>query len=434
MRSIRARLLIALIVLVAMVSLLAATVTYRRVLNETSTLFDYQLRQMALSLRSQVSLAPRVEVPPDQGDTDFVIQIWDPFGARVYLSRPGLPLINQTVLGYADLSLQGQAWRAYGLQTEDGVIQIAQPIQVRQRLARAAALRVVVPLMLLLPIMIAFVAWIVRRGLLPLRDVTAEVQRRDARSLTPLVTDNLPLEIQPLAAELNRLLARLDEAFAVQRAFIADAAHELRSPLTALRLQLQLLDRAPDDTARRTARDRLGAAVERAIHLVEQLLTLARSDPGESAGDFELLDLAAVAAQALTETHALAESRRIDLSLDREGDVPVRGDKEALRTLARNLVDNAVRYTPSGGSARVRCHAGAAGAKLEVIDTGPGIAAADRARVFDRFYRRANANETGTGLGLAIVKAIAARHGARVDLDDAPSGGLHVTVSFPPPS
>jgi two-component system, OmpR family, sensor kinase len=434
MRSIRARLLMALIVLVAIVSLLAATVTYRRVLNETSTLFDYQLRQMALSLRSQVSLAPRIEVPPDQGDTDFVIQIWDPFGARVYLSRPGLPLINQTVLGYADLSLQGQAWRAYGLQTEDGVIQIAQPIQVRERLARAAALRVVVPLILLLPIMIAFVAWIVRRGLLPLRDVTAEVQRREVRSLTPLVTDNLPLEIQPLVAELNRLLARLDEAFAVQRAFIADAAHELRSPLTALRLQLQLLDRAPDDTGRRTARDSLGAAVERAIHLVEQLLTLARSDPGETAGDFELLDLAAVAAQALTETHALAESRRIDLSLEREGDVPVRGDRDALRTLVRNLVDNAVRYTPPGGSVQVRCRAGAAGAKLEVVDTGPGIAAADRARVFDRFYRRANANETGTGLGLAIVKAIAARHGARVDLGNALSGGLHVTVSFPPPS
>jgi two-component system OmpR family sensor kinase/two-component system sensor histidine kinase QseC len=226
----------------------------------------------------------------------------------------------------------------------------------------------------------------------------------------------------------------LDEAFAVQRAFIADAAHELRSPLTALRLQLQLLDRAPDDAARRTARESLGAAVERAIHLVEQLLTLARSDPGETAGGFELLDLAAVAAEALTETHALAESRRIDLSLEREGDVPVRGDKEALRTLARNLVDNAVRYTPPGGSIQVRCQKGAAGAKLGVIDTGPGIAAADRVRVFDRFYRRANANETGTGLGLAIVKAIAARHGARIDLDDTPSGGLHVTVSFPPPS
>jgi len=434
MKSIRARLLIALILLVAFVSLLAAMVTYHRVLNETSTLFDYQLRQMALSLRSQISLAPRVEVPPDQGDADFVIQIWDLFGARVYLSRPGLPLINQIVLGYADLSLQGKAWRAYGLQTPDGVIQIAQPIQVRERLARAAAVRVVVPLILLLPVMIAFVAWIVRRGLLPLRDVTAEVQRRDERSLTPLVTDNLPQEIKPLAAELNRLLARLQEAFAVQRAFIADAAHELRSPLTALRLQLQLLDRAPDEPARHAARDSLGAAVERAIHLAEQLLTLARSDPGATASDFELLDLAAVAAQGLTDTHALAMARHIELSLEHQGDVPVRGDREALRTLARNLVDNAVRYTPPGGSVRVRCHTQGAAALLEVIDTGPGIAAADRARVFDRFYRRADANETGTGLGLAIVKAIAARHGARVILDDAPSGGLHVTVSFPRPS
>ena len=434
MRSIRARLLIALILLVAFVSLLAATVTYRRVLNETSALFDYQLRQMALSLRSQVSLAPRVEVPPDQGDTDFVIQIWDLFGARVYMSRPGLPLINQTVLGYADLSVRGQTWRAYGLQTVDGVIQIAQPIQVRERLARAAALRVVVPLLLLLPLMIAFVAWIVRRGLLPLRDVTAEVQRRDARSLTPLATANLPEEIEPLAAELNRLLARLQEAFAVQRAFIADAAHELRSPLTVLRLQLQLLDRAPDDAARQTARDSLGAAVDRAIHLVEQLLTLARSDPGETTGDFELIDLSAAAAQALADTHALAAARHIDLSLEHTGTVPVKGDPEALRTLARNLVDNAVRYTPPGGSVRVRCRTAGAETLLEVIDTGPGIAAADRARVFDRFYRRASANETGTGLGLAIVKAIAARHGARVVLDDAPPGGLHVTVSFPIPS
>jgi signal transduction histidine kinase len=226
----------------------------------------------------------------------------------------------------------------------------------------------------------------------------------------------------------------LQEAFAVQRAFIADAAHELRSPLTALRLQLQLLDRAPDDAARQVARDSLGAAVERAIHLVEQLLTLARSDPGETAGNFELFGLVAAATQALTDTHTLAVARHIDLSLEHEGDVPVRGDREALRTLARNLVDNAVRYTPPGGSVRVRCRVVDEAALLEVIDTGPGIAAADRARVFDRFYRRASANETGTGLGLAIVKAIAARHVAQVVLDDAPSGGLHVSVSFPRPS
>jgi len=431
MKSIRTRLLIALIILVAFISLLTATVTYRRVLNETSTLFDYQLRQMALSLRNQISLAPRIEVPPDEGDTDFVIQIWDVFGARTYLSRPGLPMINQTVLGYADLSLRGELWRAYGLQTTNGVIQIAQPVRVREGLARAAAERVVVPLILLLPIMILAVAWIVNRGLLPLRYVTAEVQRRDVRSLRPLGSANLPREIEPLVGELNRLLARLQDAFSAQRAFISDAAHELRSPLTALRLQLQLLDRAPDEAARLEARERLGAAVERAIHLVEQLLTLARTEPQETGVELQSVDLSAAAAQGIMDTHDLAVARNIDLGLDAAPNIMVRGDGEALRTLVRNLVDNGVRYSPPRGSVRVRCRSTAEGALLEVTDTGPGIAPADRERVFDRFYRRTAAQESGTGLGLAIVKAVALRHGARILLEDSPGGGLHVSVSFP---
>jgi two-component system OmpR family sensor kinase/two-component system sensor histidine kinase QseC len=338
------------------------------------------------------------------------------------------------VLGFADLRLRGEAWRAYGLQTADGVIQIAQPSRVREELARAAAARVTIPLILLIPILVIAVAWSVRRGLLPLQYVTAEVQRRDVRSLKPLGEDDLPLEIAPLVSELNRLLARLQEAFDAQRAFISDAAHELRSPLTALRLQLQLLDRAQDESARLEARTRLGAAVERAIHLAEQLLTLARSDPQESAGDFEPVDLAEVAAAGITDTHDLAVARTIDLSLETTPDILVQGDREALRILVRNLVDNAVRYTPPRGSVQVRCRQTAEGALLEVIDTGPGIAAADRERVFDRFYRRAAAQESGTGLGLAIVKAIAARHGARVALDEAPGGGLRVAVTFPRPS
>lgn len=431
MSSIRARLLVALIVLVALISLLAAGVTYRRVLSETSALFDYQLRQMALSLRGQISLAPRVEVPPDQGDSDFVVQIWDVFGARTYVSRPGLPMINQTVLGYADLNLRGRPWRAYGLQTADGVIQIAQPVQVREALARAAAERVVIPLTLLLPIMIGAVAWIVRRGLTPLRFVAAEVQRRDASSLAPLGVENLPREIEPLVSELNRLLERLQRTFSAQRAFISDAAHELRSPLTALRLQLQLLDRAPDETERREARTRLGLAVERAIHLVEQLLALARNEPQEAALDFEGVDLSAAATEGIKDTHDLALARNIDLGLDAAPGLCIQGNREALRTLARNLIDNAVRYTPPGGTVQVRCRSLGKHALLEVSDTGPGIAAQDRERIFDRFYRRAAAQEDGTGLGLAIVKAIAERHGAHIDLGDAPGGGLQVTLSFP---
>ncbi len=432
MISIRTRLLLALLALAASASLLAGVLTYQRVLAETSALFDYQLRQMALSLRNQVSLAPRMELLPDQGDSDFVIQIWDLFGARVYLSRPGLPMINRTVLGYADLRLQGEPWRAYGLQTADGVIQIAQPRRVRENLARAAALRVVIPLLLLLPLLGAAIAAAVRSGLSPLRRVATEVQRRNAHSLTPVATASLPVEVEPLISELNRLLARLDSAFAIQRAFVADAAHELRSPLTAVRLQLQLLDRAPDEPARLEARTRLGGAVERAIHLVEQLLTLARNEPRDASGELRPTTLETAAAQGVADCHALTATRHIDLSVAAEPNVPVLGDPEALRTLVRNLVDNAVRYTPQGARVRVRCRSSREGALLEVIDNGAGIPAADRERAFDRFYRRATAPEGGSGLGLAIVKAIAERHGARVALDDAPGGGLQVSVLFPP--
>jgi two-component system OmpR family sensor kinase/two-component system sensor histidine kinase QseC len=431
--SIRARLLMALLAVVIVISLLMGLLTYRRVLAETSTLFDYQLRQMALSLRSQIPMAPRLELPPDQADSDFVIQIWDPFGTRVYFSRPGLPLINATTLGYADVRVAGGSWRTYGLQTLDGVIQIAQPLRVREAFARGAALRVVIPLLLLLPLLGAAIAGVVGNGLRPLRRVANEVQRRDVHSLAPLATERLPQEVAPLIDALNRLLLRLHAAFQTQRAFVADAAHELRSPLTAVRLELQLLDRAPDEAARREARANLGAAVDRAIHLVEQLLTLARSEPREEAGEWPRIPLEQATAEGIADANALAVARRIDLGLEAEP-AAVQGDRDALRILVRNLVDNAVRYTPEGGQVRVSTQQQASGATLEVIDTGPGIPPSDRARAFDRFYRRSNAPEGGSGLGLAIVKAIADRHGAKVSLDDAPGGGLKVTVAFPRPA
>ena len=431
MTSIRARLLIALLTLVALVSLLAGALTYRRVLAETSTLFDYQLRQMALSLRSQVSVAPRLELPPQQGDADFVVQIWDPFGTRVYLSRPGLPLINRAVLGFEDLDLHGDTWRVYGLQTVGGVIQIAQPVRVREALARHAALRIAIPLLLLLPLLGGAAAWIVSSSLVPLRRIAAEVQRRDVHTLAPIAAIPVPQEIAPLIDALNHLLLRLQAAFQAQRAFVADAAHELRSPLTAVRLQLQLLDRAPDEAARIEARSELGAAVDRAIHLVEQLLTLARNEPRACGDELIPIALDAAAADAIADNHALAQARGIDLRLQAMPGCLVRGDREALRVLVRNLVDNGVRYTPAGGWVQVRVHPAGGATLLEVVDSGPGIPAAERERAFDRFHRRASAPEGGSGLGLAIVRAIAERHGAGVQLGDAPGGGLLDSVSFP---
>jgi two-component system, OmpR family, sensor kinase len=431
MTSLRLRLLVGLLALVVAVSAFAGLLTYRRVLDETSTLFDYQLRQMALSLRNQISIAPRIEIPPDQGDTDFVVQIWDPFGTRVYLSRPGLPMINRATLGYDDLKLQGEQWRVFSLQTIDGVIQVAQPWRVRQQLAGEAALRVALPLLFLLPLMAAAVAWIVGRSLKPLRRATAEVQRRDAFSLAPIATTGLPDEVAPLIAELNRLLARLSDAFDAQRAFVADAAHELRSPLTALNLQLHLLERAADDPARTDAREKLGGAIARASHLVEQLLTLARNEEAQSAA-LQSVSLDEAARAGIADAHALATSRGTDASLEAAQRVTVRGDGDSLRILVRNLIDNAVRYAPANGTVKARVESAAGGgATLVVDDSGPGIPAIERDRAFDRFFRRNGAAEGGSGLGLAIVKAIASRHGATVTLGESPLGGLRVTVSFP---
>jgi len=433
MQSIRSRLMVGLLVLMTGASLLAGGIAYRRALQETSSLFDYQLRQMALSLRDQASVAAGIVLPPHPADSDFVIQIWDIFGSRIYFSGPeDQPFIDKAILGYTDMTLGQQRWRVYSLALEDGVIQVAQPWSVRERLARTVALRVLVPLLLLLPLLALGAAWAVNRAIRPLSLITAEVERRDEHSLAPIEGPPLPVEIAPLVGELNRLLARLSAAFASQRAFVADAAHELRSPLTALSLQLQLLERARDCVESETARQRLRAATDRATHLVGQLLALARNEPEQARAVIMPVALDAVAREAISETLPFADARGTHVTLVADAQATVHGEADGLRMLARNLVDNAVRYSPPGSQVTVRVLNSGGAPQLVVVDQGPGIPAADRERAFDRFYRREGSGEGGTGLGLAIVNAIARRHGARVQLGDAAPHGLQVTVSFPP--
>jgi two-component system, OmpR family, sensor kinase len=231
---------------------------------------------------------------------------------------------------------------------------------------------------------------------------------------------------------LNRLLGRVAAAFASQRDFVADAAHELRSPLTALSLQLQLVERARDDAERTVATLRLRAAIDRATHLVSQLLTLARNEPAGLPVNAAPAELGAIAREAVGDVQPLAQQRRIRVELDAPGAVPVQADAEALRILVRNLLDNAVRYSPEDSTVQVRALRNPGGhAVLEVADQGPGIAPSDRPRAFARFYRAPDASEGGSGLGLAIVKAIAERHGAKVALEDAEPHGLRVVVTFP---
>jgi two-component system OmpR family sensor kinase/two-component system sensor histidine kinase QseC len=429
--SIRARLLLSLLAMLALAALVLGAVTYRNVRVQTESLFDYQLRQVALALRDQGEIAPDQASALADEDLDFVVQIWTVDGRSIYASRRHAALPSRALLGFANVEAGDEPWRTFSVATHDKVIQVAQPVRIRDRLAADAALRSVAPLLPLAPLMALAVWWLAARTLSPLRRVAADVRRRDAQSLEPLPTGGLPDEVAPLVQALNALLGRLGRSLDNQRAFVADAAHELRSPLTALKLQLQLLRRAGDEASRASAIDELGAGIDRAGRLVEQLLTLARSEPGAPPGVRETLDLGELAREVLADAHPLARARGSELVLEAATPVAVSGERHALGALVRNLVDNALRYSPPGSTVTLRVRAEPDAAVLEVDDPGPGIPATERERVFDRFYRRAAGGGEGTGLGLAIVRSVAQGHGASVALDDSPAGGLRVTVRFP---
>jgi two-component system OmpR family sensor kinase/two-component system sensor histidine kinase QseC len=430
-RTLRLRLLLSLLAVGLVAAAAIGASVYWSVLRQTERLFDYQLRQMALSLRDQGEIAPEDARALSGQQLDFVVQIWTEDGRAVYVSgHETAEPPNRAVLGYADITGGGELWRTYGVIARDRVIQVAQPQRIRHAYAAQVALRSISPLALLAPLLALVIAWLVSRSLAPLQRLAAEVRSRDSGSLQALPARGLPDEVRPLVESLNALLARLGEALASQRHFVSDAAHELRSPLTALKLQVQLLRRAPDEAGRDAAAQALTAGVDRATRLVEQLLALARSDAA-TAGEVRPLPLAETVRQAMVDAGSLADVRGTRLSLDVAGEPVVVGDAAGLAALARNLVDNAVRYSPPGGRVDVHVEAEGGHAVLRVDDDGPGIPPADRERVFDRFVRRDGSTETGSGLGLAIVRQVALRQGAQVLLDDSPLGGLRVTVRWP---
>jgi two-component system OmpR family sensor kinase/two-component system sensor histidine kinase QseC len=428
--SLRARLLIAMLVMLALAAVIMGGVTYRNVLAQTQALFDYQLRQMALSLRDQGEIAPDQARHLADEQLDFVVQIWTVDGRSIYASRPHSELPARALLGLADVSAGGQTWRTFSVATPERVIQVAQPLQIRMRLAADAALRSVLPLLMIAPLMALVVWWVADLTLRPLRAVVADVRRRDEQAMTPLPIEGLPEEVSPLVHALNALLQRLRQSMDTQRAFVSDAAHELRSPLTALKLQLQMIKRAGDEAARAAAIDALSAGIDRAVRLVEQLLTLARNEPGAPAPAMLPIDLTEVVREAVADTVPAALARETDVEFFGNAPVRIDGDDSSLRVLARNLADNAVRYAPPRSRVEVRVFDDAGVPTLQVDDAGPGIPLPERERVFDRFYRRATNDGGGTGLGLAIVRSIAEMHRADVSLGDSPLGGLRVTVRF----
>ncbi|MBI3369446.1 MAG: two-component sensor histidine kinase, partial [Burkholderiales bacterium] len=257
--------------------------------------------------------------------------------------------------------------------------------------------------------------------------------------LTPITDDSAPRELKPLVQAINALMRRLSDALAMQRRFVADAAHALRTPVTALRLQVDLLDAARDDGARRAASAELRSGVDRAQRLIEQLLLLSRSERDALAPSLQSVALSTLARDAVARFAARADRAGIDLGARIDADALVEADAAQLAVLLDNLIDNALRHTSAGSTIDVVTSLETEGPTLSVVDGGPGIAADERARVFDRFYRGApaadGASELGSGLGLAIAKAIADAHDATLSLRDGPPGrGLAVVLSFRRPA
>jgi len=432
--SLRARLLAWLLTGVLLVGIVGGWFVYRNALAEADAFFDYQLQQTAFLVSAEpleLRVAPEM-IPPDAADYDFDVQVWTLTGLHIVTPRKGLA--NFTGIGFSNVATREGQWRSYGLQTPTKVIQVAQPMRVRERQAAELAVETLKPFALLLPVLGVIIWLAVGHALEPLQQLTGQVQARKVNAVDPLPDSRLPEEVRPLVGALNDLLARLAVARERERAFMADAAHELRTPLTALHLQMGMLARAGNEAERADAMAKLSAGVQRAIRLVEQMLALARQEPRAEATRVAV-NLEALAREVVGEIFPLADARNIDLGIPRSEPASVQGDPDALRILLRNLVDNAVRYTGPGGQVDVVIEgpgAAAPGAVLKVIDNGPGIPPEERTRIFDRFYRRSGTLPPGSGLGMAIVKAIADTHGATIALETNPAGqGLIVTVTFP---
>jgi signal transduction histidine kinase len=452
--SIHRRVLVWVMAALAMGASLLVASTYLTMKNELGEVFEDNLKQVALAVANHhsaygISRVPRIvdqlpKIYEEYGDFVFVTAAWGLNGTLTHTSdaRVALPFLSRS--GMSVVNIGGEVWHLYTIVLEDGIVQAAQRDSARQALARESSSKLIFPAVAMLVILAFLLTLALKRGLAPLSLAAEEVTARSVESLHPIALSSQPAELQRLVGAINDLMARLGSALALQRNFLADAAHELRTPVTALKLQLQLLERAEDEAQREAARKELRAGIERAQHLIEQLLQLSRLAPETPALRRESVDLAGLVKTAVSAFSARADERKIDLGAVVEGAPRVSADAQQLAILLNNLVDNALRHTPPGGRVDVGASLLDGKACITVNDSGQGISASERPLVFDRFYRgpsppsashangRTDVIQThGSGLGLAIVRAVAERHGADVLLDESPQGGLRVSVYFP---
>lgn len=437
--SIKRRLLFGLLLTTVLAWGLALTFSYREARQELNELLDAYLAQSTSLLIAQLGHeADEIEMEHAPAlhrySRNVVFQVWARGEAlRLHSAAAPNQKLSHVLEGFSDTTVASEQWRVFSTwdAKHEFLVQVGERRAVRDKLAREIAEHLLSPLLMTLPVL-ALLIWLgVSRGLRPLAALSQQVAARDPNQLSPLSGSAVPVEVAPLVQALDDLFARIKTLLEHERQFTADAAHELRTPLAAIKIQAQVARAAIGETERLRALDQVLVGCDRAAHLVAQLLTLARLEPGQL-NRKERCELHHLAANVIAEITPAALAKNIDVDLIKGPAISISGDPDLLQILLRNLMDNAVRYSPSGSTVQVSVSTNEGKAEVSVIDQGPGIPATARSRVWERFHRVLGSGEEGSGLGLSIVQRIAELHGAQTALAEGETDqGLRVTVTFP---
>ncbi len=441
--SLRGRLLALLLAAVALAWLVTGLVGYFDARHEAHELFDAHLAQTAALLATQAS------ADTEEIDTEHVpllhrqsrktaFQIWE-HGRELRLHSANAPRtrLSEQTEGFSDVTHADAVWRVFSVWDgrREYLIQVAERADARDEIAGALAKSLAFSLLGILPLL-AIALWLaVAQGLRPLNRLRLELAQREAGHLAPLQAVDVPAEVWPLVDELNKLFGRIEQVRERERRFTADAAHELRTPLAALRTQAQLARSARSEALRDEALGGILLGTDRATRLVEQLLTLARLESGQAGAKARSCELRKIVRNEIADAapRAIARQIEIDFADEAEAATTVAGHPDLLAVLVRNLIDNAVRYTPQGGCLRVAVAAAEGAVRLTVTNSGARLAAEDLAHLGERFFRVPGNAETGSGIGLSIVLRIAELHHGRVAIGAGEGGeGVRVEVVLPP--
>ncbi len=436
-RSLQFRLALSLALIIAIATAIGGTIGYQSAFHDANELQDDQLREIAAMIDAKrIELEetdPIVRIGIVDKEAHIAIQVLDGQSAKIARStEPGVALPQNLPLGMQTYQMPAaKKWRVFVTTLKTGKrLAVAQRVSLRNEIARHAAWRTVMPMVILIPIMVAAIMILLRVLLAPMTRLAAEIDGRSQTDLVPLDGKDLPSEITPFVTSINQMLVRLAAAMEQQRRFVADAAHELRSPLTALSLQAENLaihDLPPDTRSRL---DAMQAGLLRARALVSQLLLMARTQMAPRAEPNDI-DLQTVVREVFEDILPLAEAKNIDLGVAQVRELKVAADAADLATVLRNLADNAIRYCAPGSKVDVGLSVEESWAVIEVSDNGPGIPDEERTKVFDPFYRVTGTGESGSGLGLSIVKNIVGKLAGRVSISGATGGGTLVRVCLP---